>query len=213
MIINQVVIGGGADTRGWIPKTIDANGNLVNSSAAPNFTGVKGLGVKNALGYCCYQNQTLTGSVSFPDLITIDSETALQYAFRDCTGLTSLSFPVLTSITGNSAMVSAFYGCTGLTSLSFPELTLITGSYTFQYAFRNCTGLTSLSFPALTSSSFGSNSNQFAGLIQAVNGCTIHFPSNLDPQTGSTVISSLSGYPNFGGTNTVLAFDLPATES
>jgi hypothetical protein len=37
---------------------------------------------------------------------------------------------------------------------------------------------------------------------------TIHFPSNLQ-----TKISTLSGYPNFGGTNgyVTLAFDLPAT--
>jgi hypothetical protein len=77
--------------------------------------------------------------------------------------------------------------------------------------FINCQNLTSVSFPALTSASFGSYKNQFSNMIQNVTGCTIHFPSNLDPQGGSTVISSLTGYPSFSGTNTVLAFDLPST--
>lgn len=75
------------------------------------------------------------------------------------------------------------------------------------YCFESCVNLTTLSFPALTSTSFGSYTNQFDGLMSAVTGCTIHFPSNLQ-----ATIATLDGYPDFGGTNTVLAFDLPATE-
>ena len=293
----STISGGGGDTTGWIPKAIDANGKLVGSSTAPNFTGVEDIG-DYVLYYSNYQNTRLTGAVSFPDLTTVSGNNAMSGTFSGCTGLTSVSFPALTTISGsygfsavfrgctgltsvdlsalttisgNNAMSSTFSGCTGLTSVSFPALTTISGSYGIESTFYGCTGLTSVSFPALTtisgsramnntfdgctgltsvsfpalttisssramnntfyyctgltsvsfpalkSNSFGSNKTPFGDssynyCFVGVSGCTIHFPSNLDPQTGSTVISSLSGYPNFGGTNTVLAFDLPATE-
>ena len=59
-----------------------------------------------------------------------------QYAFRDCTGLTSVTI-------GNSVTYigeSAFQGCTGLTSITIPDS--VTSINT--YAFYNCTGLTSV---------------------------------------------------------------------
>lgn len=234
----STISGGGVDTTGWIPRAIDANGKLVGSSTMPNFAGVKDL-TDHILQYGFYENTALTGALSFPSLTTISGTYGMSTAFQGCTGLTSVSFPALTTISGNYGMSSAFYNCTGLTSVDLSALTTISGnsglgtaffgctrltsvvlsalttlsaSGGMSYTFRNCTGLISVSFPALKSNSFGSVINQFANMLSGVTGCTIHFPSNLDPQTGSTVISSLSGYPNFGGTNTVLAFDLPATE-
>ena len=105
-----------------------------------------------------------------------------------------------------------FADCTGLTTVTFDLLTTITANSCCQNMFNGCTNLASIYFPALKSTSFGSRVNQISTLINRVSGCTIHFPSNLDPESGSTVISKMTGYPNFGGTNTVLAFDLPATE-
>ena len=261
----STISGGGVDTRGWIPKTIDANGKLVASSTMPNFAGVTDLG-DLVLYYGFYKNTALTGTFSFPALTTISGRyamyevfdgctgltsvdlsalttisgnyamqntftsctgltsvdlsalttisgnSAMQNTFRDCTGLKSVSFPALTTISGNNAMQNTFTYCDDLTSVSFSALTTISGNTAMQYAFSHCGALTSVSFPALKSDSFGSGTNQFAFMLDYVRGCTIHFPSNLDPQTGSTVISSLISYPNFGGTNTVLAFDLPATE-
>ena len=48
----------------------------------------------------------------------------------------------------------------------------------------------------------------FSNLCQNATNAVVHFPSNMQ-----TIIeqASLSGYPNFGGTNTTLAFDLTAT--
>ena len=62
-------------------------------------------------------------------------------------------------------------------------------------------------FPALTSTSFGSNTNQFYQMFSVANSATVHFPSNLQSVIGSwsDVISG------FGGTNTTVLFDLPAT--
>ena len=88
---------------------------------------------------------------------------AFEFAFMECTSLTSVSFPSLTTATGYSdsdygpyghgAFESAFKGCTSLTSVSFPSLTTATGGGAFgafQWAVRECTSLTSISFPALT---------------------------------------------------------------
>ena len=284
----STISGGGVDTRGWIPKTIDANGKLVGSSTMPNFAGVEDLS-NNVLSFCCKGATSLVGDLNFPSLTTITGSNAMESAFQS-SGLTSVSFPALTTIVGSSAMKSAFQG-SGLTSVDLSALTTISGGYAMSYTFNNCTGLTSISFPALTtisgtcameqafsylkltsisfpalttisgsdamqyafysatklesldfpslttitgsyamerafsysnlkslsfpalkSNSFGSTKSQFSSMFSGVSGCTVHFPSNLDPQSGSTAISSLSGYPDFGGTNIVLAFDLPATE-
>ena len=86
-----------------------------------------------------------------------------EYAFHDCSGLTSLTLPAgITSISD-----CAFEGCSGLTSLTLPagitsigsrafyscsglmSLTLPTGITSIgEYAFEGCSGLTSLTLPA-----------------------------------------------------------------
>lgn len=69
------------------------------------------------------------------------------------------------------------------------------------------TAVSSLSFPALTTSS--SINLQYAMSDTGTDIVrTLHFPSNLE-----STISTLDGYPLFGGTSgyVVLAFDLPAT--
>ena len=86
----------------------------------------------------------------------------VNYAFNDCTSLTSVSLPEATEI-GDYA----FKGCTGLTSVSLPKATVI-GSEAFKgcksledvslskatvigsEAFYDCTGLDSISLPAAT---------------------------------------------------------------
>ena len=73
-------------------------------------------------------------------------------------------------------------------------------------AFAN-TSISNLSLPALKSTSFGSYTNQFDYMLKGVTGCTVHFPSNLQSVIGSW--SSVTS--GFGGTNTTVLFDLPAT--
>ena len=63
-----------------------------------------------------------------------------EYAFKDCSRLTSLTLPVgITSIG-----YDAFAYCSGLTSLTLPAGITSIG----EYAFSGCSGLTSLTLPA-----------------------------------------------------------------
>ena len=63
-----------------------------------------------------------------------------DYAFQDCSGLTSLTIP--SSVTSIGAW--AFSGCSGLTSLTIPSSVTSIGVF----AFKGCSGLTSLTIPS-----------------------------------------------------------------
>lgn len=63
-----------------------------------------------------------------------------DFAFWNCSGLTSLTLPSGITQIGESA----FYGCSGLTSLSLPSSITELGDG----AFKDCSGLTSLTLPA-----------------------------------------------------------------
>ena len=86
-----------------------------------------------------------------------------EYAFHDCSGLTSLTLPAGITRIGSYA----FEGCSGLTSLTLPDGITEIGEYAFyscsglmsltlptgitsigEYAFMGCSGLTSLTLPA-----------------------------------------------------------------
>lgn len=142
-------------------------------------------------------------SVSFPVLEEIAASNAFNFAFNACTSLTSVSFPTLARVNASSPFSGAFTGCTSLASVSFPELAEVKGSWAFSRTFSGCTALTSISFPSITVDSFGSYSNQFQDMLQSCSGVTVHFPASAQ-----TKIQILSGYPNFGGTNTTVLFDL-----
>jgi len=168
-----------------------------------SLTTVSGSG---AMKYAFYGCTSLT-SVDLSSLTTVSGYQAMYYAFEGCTGLTSVNLSSITTLSGGNAMQYAFYGCTGLTSVDLSSLTTVNGSGAMQYAFRGCTNLTSISFSALKSTSFGSHANQFNNMLQGVTGCTVHFPSNLQSVIGSW--SSVTS--GFGGTKTIVLFDLPAT--
>jgi hypothetical protein len=197
---------------------VDSNGVLQKPSEQVDlvFTGVKGLS-GSALKSRFLSIFFLVKSVSFPDLETIDGDNALESAFEggiidgsghSYAGLTSISFPKLRTISGNFAFQRTFYTQHGITGVEFPSLSSLTGYRAFQYCFYANAHLTSISFPALKSDSFGTRTNQFNNMLQSVTGCTVHFPSNLQSVIGSW--SDVSA--GFGGTNTTVLFDLPATE-
>ena len=101
-----------------------------------------------------------------------------EFAFYDCTGLTSVTLPANLTQIGRGA----FYGCRGLTSVSLPaNLTKIGG-----YAFSGCTGLTSITLPA--------NLTQIGW--EAFSGCTgltsITLPANLT-QIGDSAFEGCRG--------------------
>ena len=168
-----------------------------------NLSTISGFGaLHSAFEYCA----NLT-SVDLSNLSTISGTDALYKTFYECTKLTSVNLSNLSTISGKGALQNAFYECASLTSVDLSNLSTISGSIALQQAFYNCTSLKELSFPALTSNSFGLNTNQFNYMLMGVTGCTVHFPSNLE-----SVIGSWSNVTSgFGGSNTTVLFDLPAT--
>ena len=195
----------------YIEKSVDANGKLVSGSTLINLSGVTTID-RYGLAYAYYYSTGLSGNIDLSPIKKLIGQSAMDNCFYECSNITGVNISGLEEVTGVQALRYTF-SRTGITSITFTSLHTITGTQALQNCFYSCSNLTSISFPALKSTSFGTPINQFSNMLGSVTGCTIHFPSNLDPAGGSTVISSLSGYPNFGGTNTVLAFDLPATES
>lgn len=179
-------------------------------------TGLTSVDLSNVItidgGAMAYTFSGCTGltSVDLSNVITIDYYHALYYAFSGCTSLTSVDLSSLTTIGRLGSlyeMERAFYGCTSLTSVDLSSLTTMYNDGALMFTFSNCTSLQTLSFPSLNSSSFGTNTSQFKGMLSGVTGCTVHFPSNLQSVIGSW--SDVTA--GFGGTNTTVLFDLPAT--
>ena len=118
-----------------------------------------------------------------------------DYAFKNCSGLTSLTLPSSVTRIGDYA----FYNCSGLTSLTLPSSVTSIG----EFAFRYCSGLTSLTIPSgvtsigmsafeycssLTSFTLPSSVNEIG--IYAFHGC-----SGLTSLTlPSSVTSSIRDY-------------------
>lgn len=156
----------------------------------------------NALAYAFYSCPSLT-SVDLSSLTKVSGESAFYEAFYNCTALTSVDISSLTTISGSGALASAFDNCTALTSVDFSSLTTVSGYHSLYATFSRCSSLTSLSFPALTLSGLQFGSDQFDNMIRGVNGCTVHFPASVQAK-----IETTGSYPNFGGTNTTVLFDL-----
>ena len=88
-----------------------------------------------SIGDFAFDQCSALTSVSIPDSVTFIG----NYAFRDCDALTSVTIPdSVTSIGGG-----AFSGCSGLTSVTIPDSVTSIG----ENAFYNCESLTSLVIP------------------------------------------------------------------
>lgn len=157
---------------------------------------------KNALAYAFYSCPSLT-SVDLSSLTKVSGEDAFYEAFYNCTALTSVDLSSLTTLSVRNALSSAFDNCTALTSVEFSSLTTVSGYHALSNTFSRCNSLTSLSFPALTVSGLQYGSSQFDNMLYGVTGCTVHFPAAVKAK-----IEAMYEYPNFGGTNTTVLFDL-----
>ncbi len=85
-----------------------------------------------------------SGAINIPDSVSYNGNkyavTSIgNYAFKNCSTLTSVSIPE--SVTEISNM--AFYRCSSLTSVSIPQNVTSIGDWAFQY----CTSLSSISIP------------------------------------------------------------------
>lgn len=173
--------------------------NFTHNVSFPDLVSIEG---ENSMAYAFYKCQNM-GSISFPNLVNITGDSVLANAFRKCP-FTTFTFPELKYITGTTSVLSsAFLDCTSLTTVSFPKVEVITCPQGMSTCFQNCTSLEDVYFDSLTIDSFGATKNQFANMLRGCSGVKLHFPDGLQG-----VISGLSGFPNFGGTNTMIMYDL-----
>lgn len=193
------------------------SGTLSKKPVVLDFTGVTTIEANALLNAYTYVSFPSNSSLVLSNFKTVKSA-GLASMFANTQNIISIILSDLETIEG-SALSSFVNFSSNLQTLVFSKLKKINGSSNFTNCCGGCQKLSSVSFNGLTSSSFG-NASAFNYMFnvqtgsQATGGCTVHFPSNLDPQSGSTVISSLTGYPTFGGSDSYihLAYDLPATE-
>ena len=90
----------------------------------------------DVIGDYAFKNCSGLTSLTLPSSVTRIGD----YAFKNCSGLTSLTLPSSVTRIGDYA----FYNCSGLTSLTLPSSVTSIG----EFAFRYCSGLTSLTIPS-----------------------------------------------------------------
>ena len=94
----------------------------------------------DVIGEYAFENCSGLTSVTFPSSVTSIGE----YAFSSCSGLTSVTIPSSVTSIGSSA----FSGCSGLTSVTIPSSVTSIG----WSAFSGCSGLTSVTIPSSVTS-------------------------------------------------------------
>lgn len=209
----------------------------ITSVSAPDLVEIVNNAEANGANGCSllFYNSDIS-TVSFPALKKVSGNQGMIGFFRK-TKIVNIVFPELEEV-GNF-IDDLFMECNHLESVSFPKLKKLVGYKssnicswtksgivvdfaaldTFEnYSAFSCMFQSTLNgivyFRALKSSSFSERVNMFESLFSYCSNCTIHFPTNLDPNNPDKTFdaSTLSGYPNFSGTNTTVLFDLPATE-
>lgn len=118
----------------------------IDAGSNPNFTSVDGVLFNADQSVLMRYPSNKTGTTyAVPGTVTkID-----DYAFMECTGLTSVVFPQSVKEIGDSA----FRGCSSLVSLALPE-----GLETLAWGtFENCSSLTTVSLPSTLVSGLGSD--------------------------------------------------------
>ena len=144
-------------------------------------------------------NNYVNGDVVIPNSVeyngTTYSVTSIgNYAFRNCTGLTSVTIPTGVTFIGGSA----FYGCSGLTSVTIGNSVTSIG----EAAFYGCSGLTSVIIPTGVTSIGGSAFNDCTGLtsvtiptgVTSIESSAFYGCSGLTSVTIPTGVTSIEGY-------------------
>lgn len=181
------------------------NYGMENAFTGANITGINLSSLttvsSNAL-YNAFAVNSITGTLDLSSIISI-GDRGMADCFAYNSGITSVDLSSLQTIV-NGGLSSAFSG-TQITSISFDSLVNI-DFFGMESLGRGMTSLQSLYFPAITSSTVEDYSFEMM-LDWESDGVTVHFPSNMQ----STMENWSSVSSGFGGMNTVILFDLPAT--
>lgn len=129
-----------------ISYNIDSNDTLVHDSTFINTAGIYSID-QYALYGAWYNNTSLSGDISFPDLVS-SGIYAFGEAFYGCTNISSISFPNLESIEDHAGYTMC-YNAKGITSINLGKVKIIQ-SYGLYDAFQNCINLTSADLSSLT---------------------------------------------------------------
>lgn len=150
-------------------------------------------------------------SVDLRNLVTIGAvgtgDAACSNMFAQISTLIDININSLETISGGSGALG-FIRSTGVSNVYLPSLKLLATGSCMNTFCQSCSSLQTMWFYALNENSFTGGTSVMNNMIKSDTGVTIHFPKILDPQNGSIAISSLTTYPDFGGTNTVLLFDI-----
>lgn len=225
-----IVIGGGSDIN--VGLEVDQDGILQRQqSGSIVFSGFTDVGYKALYSFCSnsdivsadlsnlksitdksacaflFSNCYYLESVNLSNLELLGGFEGYYAMFSNCTSLKSIDLSSVKTISSffNSAC-SMFSGCTSLISVDLSGVEIIRGQNVCNGMFSGCTSLKSLSFQSLKTIEGLGWQRAFNNIISGCSDVTMHFPSNME-----STVQSLRSYPNFGGTNTTLLFDLPAT--
>jgi len=164
----------------------------------------------STLEYFCKGCSGLT-KVNLSSLQTI-SGTATTHAFMDCPNISEIDLSSLKTLASGVSLNGTFSLSNNptsplpLTSVTFTSLATVNGTAPMRNIFAKRDGLT-VNFPAFNSNTFGVMTTYLDNIVSGAVGCTVHFPSNMQ-----SIIGNWSSVQNgFGGTNTTVLFDLPAT--
>lgn len=174
-----------------------------------DLSGLTTVSGSGAMDYA-FSNTSIT-EVDLSSLQTI-SNSAMTNTFKDCPNISSIDLSSLTtlasgvSLNGTFSLDSNPSSALPLTSVTFTSLSSIAGTAPMRNIFQKRDGL-EIFFPAFNSNTFGQMTTYLDNIVSNAVGCTVHFPSNMQ-----SVIGSWSSVQNgFGGTNTTVLWDLPAT--
>ena len=147
-----------------------------------------------------YNCTSLTSAdLSSLEYVSNGDSSAFSNMFKGCSLLQTADFSSLIRMNGSCATYM-FQDCTSLTNVKLDSLKQVS-QQSCQYMCSGCIALSSVSFPALRTFN---GSSWFNSMCDSIQGCVVHFPSNLSGTTGLNAAT-------IGGTNTTVLFDLPAT--
>ena len=178
---NNVIFYTSAEGEVITPNASDVFGaNIVSNEYVDGRGVITFDGDVTSIGNFAFSECTGLTSITIPDSVTSIGRGVFDF----CTGLTSITIPDSVTSIGDRA----FYGCRGLTSITIPDSVTSIGNY----AFRGCTGLTSVHIPDSVTSIGTGAFRDCTGLT------SVHIPDRVT-SIGEGVFASCVSILSFSG--------------